>query len=100
MKTIKVIKFKFGDCTNGGISGKNDILQVIETGDRLPENTENLLKFVTRQLSFGEYTHLEPFNRPINLGWMFGGNTAIIDGIEYKIHDRQETQKQYNDLSK
>lgn len=69
------------DCTNGGISSKYEqLLLVCDEGyvNIDEENPpENLVKVVTRNLGFGTLKHIEPVARPIELGWMDGGNLAF-----------------------
>lgn len=99
---------RLGDCTNGGITSRYDeLLLVCEDGfikvdeENLPEN---LVVLVTRHLFGEEYKHLEPYAKPAGLGWMYGGNIACTSDSRFpsqyplKVHDRQETQEQY-DLS-
>ena len=102
----------FPDCTNNGISGK--VHKAILTGYGMTELFEPSsdcpeLKIVCRILQGKKYYHCEPISGliPHNVGWFMGGNFVYsCDGryrnvIEYPmpIHDRQETQEQYNSLS-
>ena len=104
-----------GDCTNGGISSKySRLLLICEDGYvDVDENNppENLVKMVTRHL-FGneEYKHIEPYAAVDSdkVGWMSGGNIAYSCDSRFRrmseyplsIHDRQETQEQYDILSR
>lgn len=101
----------FGDCTNGGISSKyNNLLLICDDGYiEIDENNipENAVRIVTRTLWGKEYKHIEPLKQPNkgNIGWMNGGNVAYTSDSRFKsdyplnIHDRQETQEQYDALS-
>ena len=108
---IYVYKTRSGDCTNGGITSKyNELLLICEDGFvDVDENNppENLVKVVTRKLWDGEYKHIEPYARTDKgcVGWMFGGNIAhtsdsrfsrVAGNYPLKVHDRQETQEEYD----
>ncbi|MEG1894671.1 MAG: hypothetical protein RR162_00425 [Oscillospiraceae bacterium] len=102
----------FSGCSNGGIAEKYDELLLIcdEGNVEIDENNlpENLVKMVSRKLCGGEYKHIEPFAPAEHLGWMSGGSVAgCSDGrfcrmsqYPLSVHDRQETQEQYNRLSR
>lgn len=110
---INVYKSNHGDCSNGGITSKYSELLLIH--DRgyidIDENNlpENLVKIVTRRLFGKTYMHIEPV-KPVSdgcIGYMAGGAIGYsCDGrfselSEYplNIHDRQESQSLYNQLS-
>lgn len=113
MKALRIDVFKNGsyDCTNGGISSKyNELLLVCDEGYiDIDENNlpENLVKIVTRKLFGKEYKYIEPYKSATELGWMSGGNIAYSCDSRFRelsdyplvIHDRQETQAQYDHLS-
>lgn len=101
------------DCTNGGITSRYDTLLLIceegyETVD-LDNPPENLVKIVTRHLFGKEYKHIEPYAKVDSgcVGWMSGGNIASscdsrfsrMSRYPLSVHDRQETQEQYDALS-
>lgn len=99
-----------GDSTNNGISSRYDeLLLLCEDGHviiDMDNPPENLVNIVERKL-FGEiYLHIEPYARPQHIGWMYGGNIACTSDSRFKsryplkIHDRQETQKEYDMLSR
>jgi len=98
------------DCTNGGISSRyNELLLLCDDGFKevdLDNPPENLVKIVERQLWGKTYLHIEPYARPEHIGWMYGGNIACTSDSRFpsqyplRIHDRQETQAQYDMLSK
>ena len=103
------------DCTNGGISSRYDrLLCLCDEGFidvDLDNPPENLVKVVHRE--FGDSLscyHIEPYERPKEIGWMAGGNYAatsdsrfadMVGGIygAVPVHDRQETQELYDRLS-
>lgn len=115
MKAINVSIFedkRIGNCSNHGISTKfKEVLIPHERGyieidmDNPPEN---LCKVVTRNICGREYKHIEPVVRPTGVGWMSGGCICYsCDGrfrelSDYPLclHDRQETQEQYDRLSR
>lgn len=113
MKALPISVYKngrYGDCTNGGITSRyNELLLICETGfvtvdeDNLPEN---LVKVVTRTIGGREYKHIEPVANTDrgSVGWMYGGNLAYCSDSRFRefseyplcVHDRQESQKQYD----
>lgn len=102
------------DCTNGGITSRfRDLLLICEEGFvEVDENNppENLVKIVTRYFGGNEYKHIEPYAKVEsgNVGWMSGGNIAYscdsrfsrMSQYPLSVHDRQETQAQYDALSR
>ncbi len=71
----------------------------------MEENTENLPVFIMRKKMFAGKAHwyAEPLERvkPGNLGWFNSGNILDMEMETQKevfIHDRQETQKDYDGL--
>lgn len=120
MKAISVYVYRspaLGDCTNCGISSRYDRIYVehphgwVDLDDEnLPEN---VFKVVKRDLFGRTIYHLEPL-MPVNegcVGWMAGGNFANTSDSRFgeligkmygavSIHDRQETTRQYNLLSR
>lgn len=112
MRALNVSIFEskgFGNCSNHGISERyNEILLICEDGnveideDNLPEN---LCKIVTRTLFGKEHKHIEPVARPDGVGWMSGGCICYTSDARFdsdyplSLHDRTESQKQYDMLS-
>lgn len=111
MKAIRVgiYKHENEDSSNGGISSKyNHVLVLHPAGwiDIDKENPpENLCRIVERVIFGKLYTHVEPVQRPKHLGWMYGGcNVDCSDSRWHEmagsyplhLHDRQETQEQYD----
>lgn len=87
------------DCTNNGISSK--VFNITLCGPGLPEISEAgpdepPFRLVKRNLSDGDYMHVEPWERPTGSGWMFGGNICKTSDSRFpsryalNIHDRQE----------
>lgn len=87
------------DCTNNGISSKVKCLLL--SGEGIPEIFEASedcppVRLVKRNLSNGEYLHIEPWEHAIGTGWMYGGNIADTSDSRkpwkypVHIHDRQE----------
>ena len=107
---INVYRGNLGDCTLGGISSKfNDLYILCDEGpDMIDEDDPKLLRVVNRTI-FGELRpYLEPVNGkdPEKVGWMMGGNFGYASdsrfpfGFALPIHDRQETQEDYDLLSR
>ena len=113
---------RLGDCTNGGISSKYDTLylcndnvtkaDVLEYCKETGENPQRFLKVDKLKWHSGEYVRLVQLVHPNDdraIGGMAGGNYlessdsrfSEITGISYPvaIHDRYETQEQYDLLS-
>ena len=100
---------KLGDCSNGGISSRyNEVLLLCEEGfidvdmDNPPDN---LCKVVTRDFGFAVYTHIEPVAKAKGVGWMAGGTLVYSSDSRFhrmcgdyalSLHDRTETQKEYD----
>lgn len=110
---IRVYRNNSGyDCTNGGITSRyDDLLLICDEGFVNVDETnlpENLVKIVTRTIGGELYKHIEPYASVDrgNVGWMSGGNLAyacdsrfsLISKYPLFVHDRQETQKQYDML--
>lgn len=113
MKALPINVFKakgYGDCSNGGITSRYDrLLLICDDGyiDIDEQNPpENLVKIVTRKLAGREYKHIEPY-APIRndcVGYMSGGALAYSSDSRFanlsqyplSVHDRQETQEQYD----
>ena len=86
-------------CTNDGISSK--VERILLAGDGIPEiftASEDCppMRLIKRILRSGEYLHIEPWERPTGVGWMYGGNIADTSDSRrpwkypVHIHDRQE----------
>ena len=103
---------RLSDCTNSGISSRYDRLLLIGVDgpeevdpDNLPENA---VKISGVWLGNEYHYHLRPVKDPDPncAGWMCGGNIAYTSDSRFphdyplRIHDRQETWKQYEQLSR
>jgi len=98
------------DSTNNGISSKHNSFVIIDPsidGYIKPDSTTPQLKLVRRNLAGGEYIHAEPIE-PVkkgNVGYMFGGNFIhssdgrFPNNYPIPVHDRQDTQEDYDMLS-
>lgn len=98
---VTVLRSTLGDCTNGGVSSKNDRFLLV--GEEVPEIVNNdgyfpVLKLVKRDL-FGQiYLHCEPTDKP-ERHYMAGGNYIYSSDSRFResvnrypisIHDRVE----------
>ena len=119
MKYLSVYIYRNdSDCTNGGVSANKNRLSFAGPGVEGPfeiEKNEIYLGLVIRNL-FGEtYLHVDPMingkkYKPFNdsVGPMFGGNFIYSSDSRFRfvsnypipIHDRFETAKQYEKLSR
>mgnify|MGYP003343465281 CR=1 FL=1 len=109
--------FKDYDCTNNGISADNyNLIRIeLEPGETLesviPQLKEPLNKYVifeeSHLPSYEPLPHLIPIisKKPHSVGWMSGGNVCVEYGDKFgngairgvwKLHDRQETQEEYD----
>ena len=122
--SCNVYKWNLGDCTNGGISGRyNDLYlcrdyvtpeDVIEYCKEKGEDPERFVITERRHLFGKEYLNIRQVcHRTVNnrvLGGMSGGNFLYscdsrwkeITGCDYplSIHDRYESQEEYDILSR
>lgn len=108
--SINVYRWNLGDCSNHGITSRFDKLLLLcdEGYIDIDENDppENLVKIVTRFVCGREYKHIEPVasTAPGCVGWMSGGAVAYSCDSRFSrmseyplcVHDRQETQEQYD----
>lgn len=102
----------YGNCSNRGISTRYDTVLIPHPQGfhevDLDNPPENLCKVVERFLFGRYYYHVEPMSRPKGVGWMYGG--CIVDSSDSRwgeiseyplhLHDRQETQQEYDMLSR
>lgn len=98
----------FSNCSNHGISEKYDSILLLNPEGNIEVNgdEENLCKVVKRNL-FGdrEYYHIEPVAKPSGVGWMSGGSIVYTSDSRFPfdyplcLHDRTETQEEYDTLS-
>jgi hypothetical protein len=97
------------DCSNGGISGRVDAVTLIDIGVDLfePVADRPAVKLVKRQMGRRTYLHAEPVDQPQGLVGPMAGGTFIYSNdsrfpSDYPIalHDRWETEEQYDVLSR
>lgn len=95
------------NCSNNGISARyKEILLICKHGFisvDTDDPPDNLCKVVTKQYTFGTFTHVEPVAKPNGCGWMFGGQIVYTSDSRFgdkplKLFDRCEKQEDY-DLS-
>lgn len=106
---VNIYKPHYGDSSNGGISSRfRDILLLCENGPvevDMDNPPENLCKVVKRNLFGRDYYHVEPYARPVGVGWMYGGCIVCTSDSRFafdyplKLHDRCESQELYDALS-
>lgn len=110
---VHILKYKGQDWSNGGISSKFDEVLVLNPEGYvkidLDDPPENLCIYVKRTL-FGneEHDYIQPY-APVKdgyLGYMDGGTVCDTCDSRFPgkhplpLHDRQETQKHYDFLSR
>lgn len=113
--SVDIFKSKGGDCSNGGISSKfNEVLIVCDEGwiDIDESNPPENLCVVSKRVLWGEnHWFVEPYKKcPSNMvGYMYGGCiidssdarwSRISEGRPLHLHDRCESQKLYDMLSR
>jgi hypothetical protein len=103
----------FRGCSNGGITERFETVLVEHPRGNTTIDTDNppfnLCRVVTRNIGGREYKHIEPCTPTSKgcVGYMAGGSFASssdsrfseISNYPLSIHDRQETQEQYEQLS-
>ena len=105
----EILKSSYGDCSNGGISGKYDHVILTDEADAPAEiNGTPTVRLIRRQIQ-GEYLHIEPIGdapKGQTIGFMMGGcyvmgSTSMGFPSKYPLplHDRSETPEQYKTLS-
>ena len=109
---LEIFKSHFGDCSNNGISSRfREIFLTCPEGNiEVDEDNppENLCKLVKRDFGFGTHMHVEPVAKPNGVGWMAGGTVVYTCDSRFRrmseyplvLHDRTETQKEYDMYSK
>jgi len=94
-----------GECSNGGVSSKTDMVTLVGIGLSPYEPTAECpaIKLVERN----GYAHAEPVEQPVGLvGPMFGGTFIYSSDSRFPgkypiaLHDRWETQETYERLSR
>jgi hypothetical protein len=104
--SVEVYRYGTYDCTNNGISAKQDNLILVDTEGPFIGDETNSVKLVKRNFGWGDYVHAEPIQQPEGMvGPMFGGNFIYSSDSRFPakypipIHDRFETQEMYDALS-
>ena len=116
-KTMQVSVYQsrwLGDCTNGGVSAifPTLYLEHPEGPFMVDDDAPALIRIVERKLPWKDapYLHVEAVNDPrhhdgVHVGPMFGGNFVYSSDSRFPadyplpVHDRYETQEQYDLLS-
>ena len=88
------------DFSNNGLSARfNSLLIADEEEASLFEESDNYnadgVLVTPCIIRVGD--HYEPIAKPKKgfEGWMYGGNDVIVDGVVYRLHDRQESRSEY-----
>ena len=115
---IDVYKNKsYERCSNGGITERFDRLLLVcpEGYIEIDEanKPDNLVVLKEREIFGSKHYHIEPARKPDDncVGWMAGGAYAASSDSRFtkmlgdlyaaiSVHDRQETQKEYDLLSR
>lgn len=98
---------RMGNCSNHGISEKYDyILLVCEDGNvDVRGDEENLCKISFNTFGGQTYYYVRPMAEPKGVGYMSGGSFVWSSDSRFPfdyplaLHDRCETQEQYDALS-
>jgi hypothetical protein len=116
IKTISLdiySNLKYRKCSNNGISEQFNNVLIEHPRGNIDTDSNNLppnfCRVITRNIGGIEYKHIEP-NTPVKrgyVGYMSGGSYAgssdgrfsEISHYPLAIHDRQETQEQYDQMS-
>lgn len=98
------------DATNGGISSKYDQFILVAPGllPEIFESSDHCPALLMIRSPLGEDWIAVPAEGrdPEKVGWMFGGNFVYTSDSRFiprhpiRVHDRQETQSQYETLTK
>lgn len=108
-----------GDCTNNGITYRNDMLKLLWGGTRQDAiqyatdkglDLSKCLYMVERELWGEDHSFATPLIEPNGMCRVFGGNYVEGDGNCYRfrgemcgrpipVHDRYETQEDFDALS-
>lgn len=110
----EIFKYKGNDCSNGGISSRfNDVYIICDEGNyKFDENElpDNLVVLVKRELWGENHWYIKPYKDTPkgNVGYMYGGCIVSSSDSRFRrlcgdyplpLHDRTETQEQYDILS-
>ena len=112
---VGIYKNRSSDCSNGGISSKfDDVLVVCDEGNYevdLDDPPGNLCVLEKRILWGEKHYYIRPYAKASGVGWMYGG--CIVESSDSRwarllgektgrplhLHDRTETQAEYDALS-
>lgn len=106
--SLDIFKYRKEDYSNNGLSSKyNNILLVCDEGNiEYDENNppENLCCIDTVM----DHKYVRPVAKPTGIGWMAGGTLVYSCDSRFRrmseyplcLHDRQETQKEYDELNR
>ena len=111
---VQVYRCGFTDCTNGGISSRCHTLYLEHPGGfhEVEDDDPRLIRIVERTFGWRDtpYLHVEQVSPSVTtlhkVGPMFGGNFVYTSDSRFPsdypipIHDRFETQEQYDQLSR
>ena len=111
---VQVYRNGFTDCTNGGISSRYHTLYLeCDQGfHEVEDDDPRLIRVVERTFGWRDtpYLHVEQVSPSVTtlhkVGPMFGGNFVYTSDSRFPsdypipIHDRFETQEQYDQLSR
>lgn len=106
--SVNVYRWSLGDCTNHGMSEKQDDLILVDIPNCPFHGDEtNSVRLVKRILFGREYIHAEPVSMPPvgMVGPMMGGNFIYSCDSRFPfdypipLHDRYETVEDYYHLS-
>lgn len=99
-----------GNCSNGGLSSKVETVTLVDPavdGPFEPDTEAPEVKLVRRNIGGRPYVHAEPVVpvKPGNVGYCFGGTYISTSDSRFPadypipLHDRQDTQEDYDHLS-
>jgi hypothetical protein len=106
----------FGNCSNNGISKWNKEVTIISDInecavfdiDPASQLSRPLVVIKHKRIGGEDYVYAEPLEEPEGVGWMMGGCFIYSCDSRFRrhfskypipLHDRQETQEQYEQLS-
>ena len=103
---VSIYKDKHGDSSNYGISHYFDEILLLHDDGFINVDLDNppanLCKIVRRQLWGEEHDYIEPYAPAKGVGYMYGGTMCYSSDARFEsnhplcLHDRDESQKQYD----
>lgn len=106
--TADIYKPIYGDCSNGGISSRFDEVFVeCQNGPHVLDRNDLPDNFVVAEKNRFGHVSFRPWAKkePGNVGWFAGGCFVYASDSRFPfdypvaLHDRQESQQLYNQLS-